>query len=76
MKSSTDGNYKSAVFFDNDITYKDSKQSFLQCNCNSFENNQLSISMWIAPTKTSEENAPIFMNETSSGFTYLFKCKW
>ena len=72
VKSSTDGNYKSAVFFDNDITYKDSKQSFLQCNCNSFENNQLSISMWIAPTKTSEENAPIFMSETSSGFTGIY----
>lgn len=72
IKSSLDSNYKCAIFLDNDITYKDSKRSFLQCDCNSFENNQLSVSMWIAPVKTSEENAPIVTNETSNGFTGLF----
>lgn len=72
VSSSEGSNFSRALYFDNDVTYSNTSKSFLQCNCDSFENNQISISLWIAPTKSSKQNAPIVTNETGDGLTGLF----
>ena len=68
----TDRNYKSAVFFDNDVTTDASNtNSYAELNTNDFYSNDLSISCWVYPNKQSSTNSRIILNESNNKFTGL-----
>ena len=65
-------NFKTALFFNNESTNIDKPVSYVDVNCNSFRTNELSLSLWVYPKKTSLPNAPIFVNENKNNFTGVF----
>jgi hypothetical protein len=65
-------NFKTALYLNNDKLLGTKRRSFVQFDCNSFDNNEVSFSIWIAPKKQSNDNSIIVSNETTSGTTGLF----
>ena len=72
IKAPDNNNFKTAVYFNNDLSLENSNRSFIQFNCKSFENNELSLSIWVLPKNRSHENSVIFSNESYDKITGLF----
>ena len=69
-KAGTEHNYKSAVFFDNDISIdSNNTNSYGEINSNSFYSNNLSISLWICPMNESSNNSRVILNDNLNKFT-------
>ena len=65
-------NFKTALFFNNESTNIEKPVSYADLNCNSFVSNELSLSFWFSPKKTSLVNSPIFVNENKNNLTGVF----
>lgn len=72
VKAGSNKNFKTALFFNNESTYIDEPKSYVDVVCDTFKSNQLSLSMWIHPKKTSIKNSPIFKNTDKDQVTGVF----
>lgn len=72
IKAGENRNFKTALYLNNDKLLGTKRRSFVQFDCNSFDNNEVSFSIWIAPKKQSNDNSIIISNETVNGTTALF----
>ena len=71
IKAGENRNYKTALFLNNDKILGDKRRSYVQFDCKSFTNNEVTFSIWVAPKKQSNANSIIISNETSDGITSL-----
>jgi len=72
VRAGPSGNFKTALFFNNEPSTGDKPKSFAEFNCDSFINSEISFSIWVAPKKESFENAGIISNESNGRLTGLF----
>lgn len=72
VRANSTGNFKTALYFNNEPSVGDKPKSYAEFNCESFTNNEASIAIWVAPKKESFNNAGIISNEQDGKLTGLF----
>ena len=72
IKAGSNRNFKTALFFNNEASATNTVVSYMDITCDAFTTDELSLSVWVYPQKTSLKNSPIFVNEHNGNKTGVF----